>query len=307
MLNELPQCVRDLVEWVAGGRATLVCPVTRVKGEAQMGGGAKKRGKKADAQPEGGDGWRAFFYHLGQVYTDYELLRHGAQDVVLQLLLVVSADPMGTDDIEVYQEWITGLGLHAPTLLELLLGKGFVQSVHKGAAISEGGLVARTARHGTGFLAEREVVKRLAPLLQHLLRLSYLTTDFIAGVAAISKMEKALGIAERMIWKVKGVSTPVKPAESLPLAAGIVELMSAPCRGVKEGVQGLSPAAFVANQHRLSRSGVYHKVFRDLPQYMECDEDDGSCVGGESTYKCREDRERNMSQEEKVGRVCDNH
>jgi hypothetical protein len=29
--------------------------------------------------------------------------------------------------------------------------------------------------------------------------------------------------------------------------------------------------------------------------------------GGESTYKCREDRERNMSQEEKVGRVCDNH
>jgi hypothetical protein len=101
MLTELPQCVRDLVEWVAGGRATLVCPATRVKGGAQMGGGAKKRGKKADAQPEAGDGWRAFFYHLGQVYNDYELLRHGAQDVVLQLLLVVSADPMGMDDIEV--------------------------------------------------------------------------------------------------------------------------------------------------------------------------------------------------------------
>jgi hypothetical protein len=67
----------------------------------------------------------------------------------LQLLLVVSADPMGTDDIEVRQEWNTDLGLHAPTLLGLLLEKGFVQSVHKGAAISEGSLVARTARQGT--------------------------------------------------------------------------------------------------------------------------------------------------------------
>lgn len=85
------------------------------------------------------------------------------------------------------------------------------------------------------------------------------------------------------------------------LAADIQELMSGPCRGVNEGVQGLNPAAFVANQHRLSRSGAYHEVYRDLPQYVDCDEEDGTCVGGESLYKCREDREKDMSQEEQVG------
>jgi hypothetical protein len=69
MLTLLPDCVSGLVTWVTGGGATLVCPRTRV------GGGAGEENDRREA----GDGWRALFYHLGQVFTDYDLVRHGAQ------------------------------------------------------------------------------------------------------------------------------------------------------------------------------------------------------------------------------------
>lgn len=105
-----------LVTWVTGRRATLVCPQTRV------GGGVRDENNRREA----GDGWRALFYHLGQVYTDYELVRHGAQDVVLRLLLSPKTAPTGSADLEIDADQNAVLRLHAPTLLGLLLGKGFV-------------------------------------------------------------------------------------------------------------------------------------------------------------------------------------
>jgi hypothetical protein len=42
----------------------------------------------------------------------------------------------------------------------------------------------------------------------------------------------------------------------------------------------------VANQQRLSSSNVYHRVYRDVPQFAGRDDVDGMCIGGEMGDKC---------------------
>ena len=46
------------------------------------------------------------------------------------------------------------------------------------------------------------------------------------------------------------------------------------------------------NQHRLSSSNIYHRVFRDVPQFAGLDEADGKCIGDESWDKCLTDERR---------------
>jgi hypothetical protein len=67
----------------------------------------------------------------------------------------------------------------------------------------------------------------------------------------------------------------------------IWKLTSRPCRGTSEGI--FAGDAYVANQHRLSSSNVYHWVFRDVPQYAGKDKPNGKCIGGERDVKCSEE------------------
>jgi hypothetical protein len=263
MLECLPKCVLELVEKVNPG--------------------------KAHECPEGP--WRNLFYHLGQFSTDVDLLRRGAQDVILQLLVTLKYS--NRRDLEISTEWTAVLKRHAPTLHNILYElRGDPNGTNPSKGYELGKQEGRP-RRGTGYRASNSVVRNLAPLLHHLLRLSYGEADPDAGELAVALMERALEVGEGKIWA--GQSGTLEIEEALRLVQGVREVMAAPCRGLDEGVHCTDPASYVANQRRLSSSWAFHTIYRHLPQFLDYDNEDGSAKGGERLAKCDGDVEPTVS------------
>jgi hypothetical protein len=139
-------------------------------------------------------------------------------------------------------------------------------------------------------------MKAIAPLLQHLLCLSFENKDYIMCHQASVLLSNALGakVGKTLLKTEDGVS--VEKEDALTLVGEIKGLMSGPCCGNAEGL--LAGEVYLANQHRMNSSSVYHRVYRDVPQYAGRDNVDGMCVGGKKWDKCiTEERQILMLQE----------
>lgn len=240
------------------------------------------------------DAYGPLLYHLGHVFPDTVLLQHGAQHAVVQLLIALKLAP--GEDIVVTREWDSALGESAPILQTLLC-----------CTKAKEGVAGVSRFSSSAFTASAAVLTALAPLLQHLLHLSFRTTDLILGRDATFLLAKALGVTGQDIW----LSSPqhsgrkVKEADAQRLATQIRELLSGPCLGTLEGVQGTDPTAYVDNQHQLSSSRVYHTVYRDVPQYGCRDAADGMSLASESRDKCHNPKKvvEKLSEDERVSKA----
>jgi hypothetical protein len=271
VLEQLPFCVWALIEHIggpwkpgAGGRAMATC---RNPAYAQL------------------------FYHLGQIHSDAVLLRHGAQDVFVQLLVALKLAG-ARQYIEISVEWDRILQVNAPSLRSILLSAVGGSPETRGFVLSDESQI----RRGTGYKVAVSTLKALAPLLQHLRHMSFEIKDYITCHQAAALLCDALGVECGKIWLDRVGPNTVLAGEAvskdvaLSLVGQIRELMSGPCRGASEGV--LAGEAYVVNQHRLSSSNVFHHVFRDVPQYAGLDKADGRCIGGENWDKCLTDEQR---------------
>jgi hypothetical protein len=262
VLKELHFCVWALVEHIEGQTPT--CP---------------------------NPAYAPLFYHLGQVHSDAILLRHGAQDVIVQLLVALKSAG-AWPYIEIPVKWDTALQVSAPSLRCILLSAVAGDPDTRGFDLSD----PSPTRESTGYKVAVQTLRALAPLLQHLLRLSFENKDYITCHQASALLCDALGVECGEIWLDRiGPNTvlageAVTKEEALSLVGQIRELMSGPCRGTSEGV--LAGEAYVVNQHRLSSSNVFHRVFRDVPQYAGLDEVGGKCIGGENWDKCLTDEQQ---------------
>jgi hypothetical protein len=255
-LSNLPSCVWTLIEHIGG------------------------TDKPACSNPD----YAPLFYHLGYIHSDRVLLPYGAQDIIVQLLVALKL-ARRLEFIEISVEWDRVLHVHAPSLrLVLLSARGGNQQT-TGFQPTDTGPSNGLARQGTGYKVTVQTLKALAPLLQCLLHLSFKVKDYIACHQAFAMLCEALGVTVGEIWlDGSGDVQPVTVADAQRLVGIIRELMSGPCRGTTEGV--LAGEANVANQQRLSSSNVYHRVYRDVPQFAGRDDVDGMCIGGEMGDKC---------------------
>ncbi|GAQ92530.1 hypothetical protein KFL_010410030 [Klebsormidium nitens] len=265
-LSNLAPCVYKLVDYIDRNHASL-CP---------------------------NPAYRALFYHLGFLHSDAELLRHGAQDTVVQILMTLKLSS-GAPHIEIECEWDQALHTYAPCLQAVLLSGKDGDQRRKGFRKSGDTWKSGEVWKGTGYKVKAQLLYALAPLLQHLLRLSFWETDYTANHQASALLCEALGVERGEIcWGclpgdrgLQRVGKDVYFDRVEELVDEIRELMSGPCRGTSDGI--LAGEAYVANQHRLSSSNVYHRVFRDVPQYAGKDRANGKCVGGERVVKCNEE------------------
>jgi hypothetical protein len=283
LMRRAPSCIKSLIDYV-GGAGKNLCPDSAYK---------------------------PLFYHLGFMHSDTPLLPHGAQDTVLQLLLALKRS-QGWGPVDVPVDWDRTLATYAPTLRNIL-ERGRDDPGGNNTGFQEP-LTAGTL----GYRVKRDVLVSLAPLLQHLLRLSYRVKDFDLGPIAADLLCKALGVKpERVAGKGKLIPAEmwlgreecgavrrgklIRADVQKRLADEIRALMSGPCRGTSEGIQ--AGEEYVVNQHRLSSSSVYHRVYRDGPQYVGRDAENGMCEGGESWNKCKEwndDTLPELSEDEQV-------
>ncbi|GAQ93113.1 hypothetical protein KFL_013070010 [Klebsormidium nitens] len=270
VLKRLPYCVRALIEYVhKPGEVPPTCP---------------------------NPAYASLFYHLGYIHSDTNLLGYDAQDVIVRLLVTLKLSG-GQKSIEISVESDTILHVNAPSLRHILMSSMAPKQATKGFDLSD----PSKKRRGTGYKVLVQTLKVLAPLLQHLLHLSFANKDYNTSSQASAMLCEALGVPVGYIWlepfaaggsgEVLG-GHPVTADKALSLIGKIKELMSGPCRGTSEGV--LAGEAYVVNQHRLSSSNVYHHVFRDVPQFAGLDAADGMCLGGENWDKC-------LTEE---GRIC---
>lgn len=276
VLKQLPSCVWTLIEHM---------------------GGARKEGEQHATCSN--PAYTSLFYHLGYIHSDKHLLPYGAQDIIVQLLATLKVAG-GAKSVEISVEWDGDLHVHAPSLRRILLSARSDVQATKGYQLFDGsGSRERSGskkRLGTGYTVCVKTLRALAPLLQHLLRLSFWHKDHITCHQASARLCTALGVEVGEIWLdtladgsvLNGQRVTI--SEVRRLVAEIRELMSGPCRGTLEGVQ--AGKKYVDNQHRLSSSNVYHRVYRDVPQFAGRDERDGMCVGGEKWDKCMTEAEQ---------------
>jgi hypothetical protein len=244
-------------------------------------GGLQKVGQQSAVCAE--KAYAPLFYHLGYIHSDMNLLRHGAQETVVNLLVVLKVCGRA-QSIEISVEWDRILHVHAPSLRRILLSGRAGDQRTKGFRLESPKTPKPQLRQGTGYKVDVKTLKAIAPLLQHLLRLSFENRDYITCHQASVLLSNALGVKAGETWLDTEDGVSVEKEDALTLAGEIKGLMSGPCRGTAEGL--LAGEVYVANQHRLSSSSVYHRVYRDVPQYAGRDNADGMCVGGEKWDKC---------------------
>lgn len=162
--------------------------------------------------------YMSLFYHLGYVHGDSVLLRHGAQDIFVRLLATLKlAEYVGSPasgnkisckwggDIEISCEWDGDLHMYAPSLHDVISSAetdgqstmGFRLDSEK----DDGGVcdprkraVVGEARGSSDYKVGAATLRALAPLLQHLLALSFYLKDNIAGREAAAKLCRMLGV-----------------------------------------------------------------------------------------------------------------
>jgi hypothetical protein len=102
----------------------------------------------------------------------------------------------GAPHIEIECEWDQALHTYASCLQAVLLSGKAGNQTRKGFRKSGDTWKSGEKRQGTGYKVDANLLYALAPLLQHLLRLSFWETDCIASHQASALLSEALGVGK---------------------------------------------------------------------------------------------------------------